>query len=268
MAKTRPTPKPFSRFEFLIAWRYLRARKAEGGVGTMTWISLIGITLAVAALIITLAVRSGFRDEFVGTILGANAHVTLYSAPYLDANGQESRALNDFDALARTIAQVPGVTRAAPLVKGQVMANAGQRNTGVEVFGIRGIDLRSLPGIASGDRQIGNIDRFEEGIAIGSGVAQRLGAGLGSSIKLISPNGIRTAFGTSPRVSIYEITYIFNTGRFDIDSTRIYMPLSQAQIYFDKPGVADEIEVMVTTPEEVDALAPALREAGGPRTLL
>ena len=73
---------PFSRFEFMIAWRYLRAKRADGGVSVMTWISLIGITLAVAALIITLSVRSGFRAEFVDTILGANAHVTLYSANY------------------------------------------------------------------------------------------------------------------------------------------------------------------------------------------
>lgn len=268
MTTHRRPPKPFSRFEFLIAWRYLRARKAEGGVGTMTWISLIGITLAVAALIITLAVRSGFRDEFVGTILGANAHVSLYSAPYLNADGQESRALVDFDDLAAKVAEVPGVTRAAPIIKGQVMANLGQRNTGVEVFGIRSADLRSLPGIAEGERQIGSLERFAEGVAIGSGVAQKLGVGLGGSVKLISPNGIRTAFGTSPRVSIYEVTYIFNTGRFDIDSTRIYMPLNEAQIYFDKPDVVDEIEVMVEEPEEVDALRTALFEAGGPRTLL
>lgn len=268
MSKPRRPPRPFSRFEFLIAWRYLRARKADGGVGTMTWISLIGIALAVAALIITLAVRSGFRDEFVGTILGANAHVTLYSAPYVDADGRETRALTDFDALAAEVANIDGVTRAAPLVKGQVMANAGNLNTGVEVLGIRKADLVSLPGIAEGDRQIGSLERFDEGVAIGSGVAQRLGAGLGSSIKLISPNGIRTAFGTSPRVSVYEVTYIFNTGRFDIDSTRIYMPLAQAQIYFDKQDVADEIEVMVVDPENVDALRDALFDVGGPRTLL
>ncbi len=84
------TPAPFSRYEFLIAWRYLRAKRAEGGVSVMTWISLIGITLAVAALIITLAVRAGFRDEFVSTILGANAHVTVYSTAYQNENGQVS----------------------------------------------------------------------------------------------------------------------------------------------------------------------------------
>jgi lipoprotein-releasing system permease protein len=79
--------RPFAAFEFMIAWRYLRARRAEGGVSVMTWISLVGITLAVFALIATLAVRAGFRAEFVDTILGANAHVTVYSAGHADEQG-------------------------------------------------------------------------------------------------------------------------------------------------------------------------------------
>ena len=82
---------PFARFEWMIAWRYLRARRAEGGVSVMTWISLVGITLAVAALIITLAVRAGFRAEFVDTILGSNAHVTVYSATYVNEEGLFTR---------------------------------------------------------------------------------------------------------------------------------------------------------------------------------
>ena len=97
------TPPPFSRFEWIIAWRYLRARKAEGGVSVMTWISLIGITLAVFALIATLAVRSGFRSEFVGTILGANAHVTLYSYGEVNEAGVLDRSLKDYQALADTV---------------------------------------------------------------------------------------------------------------------------------------------------------------------
>jgi lipoprotein-releasing system permease protein len=109
---------PFSGFEFMIAWRYLRARRAEGGVSVMTWISLIGITLAVFALIATLAVRAGFRAEFVDTILGANAHVTVYSAGSVDAEGRVTNGFGDFDALSAAIAAVPGVTRAAPLIKG------------------------------------------------------------------------------------------------------------------------------------------------------
>lgn len=259
---------PFSRFEWMIAWRYLRARKAEGGVSTMTWISLIGITLAVFALIATLAVRAGFRSEFVGTILGANAHVTVYQSGEISETGVVDRTIKDFDVMAAKLRDVPGVTRAAPLVKGQVMGNLRSRNAGVEVFGMRAEDLAELPRIADPSTSDGDIGRYSEGIAIGSGVARELGARVGDRIKLISPNGVKTAFGTSPRISSYEVVYIFSAGRYDIDRTRVYLPFSEAQLFFDRDGVADEIEVMVAEPEKVEALAVPLMMAAGDRALV
>ncbi|WP_432449526.1 lipoprotein-releasing ABC transporter permease subunit [Aliiroseovarius marinus] len=252
---------PFSRFEWQIAWRYLRARRAEGGVSTMTWISLVGITLAVAALIITLAVRTGFRDEFVDTILGANAHVEVFAQSYVNENGQIVRSIVDYDGWAEKIATVPGVTRAAPLVKGQVMANRGQTNAGVEVFGITYEDLLTIPRIARPESFVGDLSAFERGIAIGSGVAGELNVGVGDKIKIISPNGIKTAFGTSPRVNAYEVTYIFTAGRWDIDRTRVYLPLAEAQSFFNREGFADEIEVMVQDPEGIDDLLMPIMEA-------
>jgi lipoprotein-releasing system permease protein len=252
----------------MIAWRYLRARRSEGGVSVMTWISLVGIMLAVAALIITLAVRAGFRDEFVATILGANAHVTVYSQSYQTEDGRMTRVIRDFDALAEGLATVPGVTRAAPLVKGQVMATAFGNNSGVEVFGIREADLLTIPRVAAPEESRGDIARFGEGIAIGSGVARALGVSVGDTVRLISPNGVQTPFGTSPRVSEYAVTYIFTAGRYDIDRTRVYMPFAEAQVYFDREGVADEIEVMVAEPEGIERLVPALLEVGGPMTLV
>ncbi len=262
-----PQSSPFSKHERMIAWRYLRARRAEGGVSTMTWISVIGITLAVFALIATLSVRSGFRSEFVDTILGANAHVTLYSSVYVDENGQTTRALTDYTELAARIAEVEGVTRAAPLVKGQVMAT-NRGNAGVEVYGITLEDLRGIPRVVDPETGEGDLSRFGEGIAIGSGVAREIGASLGDRIRLISPDGVKTAFGTSPRVNVYEVVYIFTAGRYDIDRTRIYMPFEEAQSYFNKEGRADEIEVMVEDPEAVDDYAPALVTVGGERTML
>ncbi|MDF1855556.1 lipoprotein-releasing ABC transporter permease subunit [Pseudooceanicola sp.] len=254
---------PFAPFEFLIAWRYLRARRAEGGVSVMTWISLIGIALAVFALIATLAVRSGFRAEFVDTILGANAHVTLYPQAEADANGRLSRAIVDYDGMAARVAAVPGVTRVAPLIKGQVMANAQGRNSGVEVFGITRENLMTIPRIAAADTSFGDIARFDQGIAIGSGVARELGVTLGDKVRLISPDGVKTAFGTSPRISAYEVVYVFTAGRYDIDRTRIYMPFDEAQVYFNRKGVADELEVMVEQPDRVDDLAMSLAVAAG-----
>jgi len=262
------TPPPFARFEWMIAWRYLRARRAEGGVSVMTWISLIGITLAVFALIATLAVRSGFRAEFVDTILGSNAHVTVYYTAQTDAAGRASRTIPDYEALARSVASVPGVTRAAPLVKGQVMATANSRNAGVEVFGIAPGDLATIPRIADPETARGDLGRFAEGIAIGSGVARELGVALGDHVKLISPDGVRTAFGTSPRVKAYEVVYIFTAGRYDIDRTRVYMPFDEAQLYFNREGVADEIEVMVADPDRVDRMTLPIVQAGGSRALV
>lgn len=264
MARTAP----FSRFEWMIAWRYLRARRAEGGVSVMTWISLLGITLAVFALIATLAVRSGFRTEFVDTILGSNAHVTVYQSAEVTERGQLDRSIHDYDEMAARLRTVEGVIRAAPLVKGQVMANLRQRNAGVEVFGISLENLKTIPRIARSETAQGDIERFNEGVAIGSGVAREIGASVGDRIKLISPNGVKTAFGTSPRVKSYEVVYVFTAGRYDIDRTRVYLPFVEAQSYFNIEGRANEIEVMVEEPEEVDQLALDLIRAGGERTLI
>ncbi len=254
---------PFARFEWMIAWRYLRAKRAEGGVSVMTWISLIGITLAVFALIATLAVRSGFREEFVDTILGANAHVTVYSTLRVNENGQTTRTIPDYLEMADRVRAVDGVTRVAPLIKGQVMASHRSATSGVEVFGIAPADLQTIPRISDPLDAIGNIGDFPNGVAIGSGVARELGLVLGDKITLISPNGVKTAFGTSPRVSNYDVVYIFTAGRYDIDRTRVYMPFTEAQAYFNREGVADELEVMVEQPEQIDQLTLPLLQAGG-----
>jgi len=254
-------PKPFARFEFLIAWRYLRAKRAEGGVSVMTWISFLGIMLAVAALIATLSVRAGFRHEFVGTILGANPHASILPLARADENGRVRRVLADYDAVAARLRAVPGVTDAFPVIRGQVMAAGQGANAGVEVIGITAADLARIPLVVTPEMSQGDLADFEAGIAIGSGVARSLNVTVGDRIRLISPDGARTAFGTSPRVSAYEVTYIFQVGRFDIDRVRVYLPFAEAQTYFNRDGVADEIEVAVVDPEEVQAMVLPLARA-------
>ena len=267
-ARRGRTTAPFAQHERLIAWRYLRAKRSEGGVSVMTWISLIGITLAVFALIATLAVRSGFRAEFVDTILGANAHVTVYYAGQADEFGYVSRTIDDFDAITAQIAMLPSVTRAAPLVKSQVMVTANGDNAGVEIYGMRHIDIEGVPRVAQPERASGSLDDYPKGIALGSGVARNLGVSVGDMVKMISPEGAVTPMGRVPRVKSYPVVYIFTAGRYDIDNTRAYLPLPEAQSFFNREGVVDEIEVMVIDPDRVDIQAvPEILAASPQRAL-
>ncbi len=262
------SPPPFAAFEWLIAWRYLRARRREGGISVIAWYALVGVMLGVATLIVVQAVMFGFREEFTDRILGANAHVSVYYAPETDPNGNPGRLIADYDDLAARLAAVPGVTHAAPLIRGQVMLSAHGRASGVEVIGTRLADLEAVPLVAHPETAVGELARLGEGVAIGTGVARELGVGIGDVITLISPEGMDTPFGTQPRISDYPVVYIFGVGRFDIDRTRVYMPFAEAQSFFDREGAADEIEVMVEHPDRIDAMVPALAEAAGPRGVL
>ena len=255
---------PFAPFEFMIAWRYLRARRAEGGVSVMTWISLVGIALGVMALIATLAVRAGFRAEFVDTILGANAHVTVYPLPVVDADGFVQHGMPDYEAVADRIRAVPGVTAAVPVIKGQAMITVNDRSNVAEVYGLTLADLKAIPRVSDPAQGVGDINRFDQGIAVGAGIARDLGIAVGDHVRLISPDGAKTAFGTSPRVNGYEVVYVFSAGRYDIDQTRVYMPFPEAQSYFNREGVVDAIQVTVTDPEQVDRFLGPLTQAAGP----
>ncbi|MCV2869497.1 lipoprotein-releasing ABC transporter permease subunit [Defluviimonas sp. WL0002] len=255
--------RPFAPFEFMIAWRYLRARRAEGGVSVMTWISLVGIALGVMALVATLAVRSGFRTEYVQTILGANSHAEIGAYPQAVENGVVNISIPDFADVAARIEAIPGVTRANPRIAGFSMITYGDRATVGEVLGVAPEVLAALPTFRGAPEALGDIDRFEQGIAIGSGIARALGVIPGDKVKLVQPNGVKTAFGTSPRVNVYEVTYIFSVGRADVDSARIYMPFEEAQSFFNREGVADQIEIFVDDPEGIDDLVPELLQAVG-----
>ena len=257
---------PFAAFEWAIAWRYLRARRTEGGVSVMTWISLIGIALAVFALIATMAVRSGFRADFTATILGANAHVTVFETNYTD-DGRRMGII-DYTDMAANVLAVEGVTRAAPIIRGQVMASSNARNSGVEVYGETLADMRTIPLLVNPESSSGSLDDFEQGVAIGNGVARELGVRVGDIITLISPEGVKTPFGTSPRINDYEVVYVFQVGRADIDRTRIYLPFVEAQSFFNREGMADELEVSLVDPEAVDEMRDPIRTAAGPRTLI
>jgi lipoprotein-releasing system permease protein len=243
---------PFAPFEWMIAWRYLRARRHEGGVSLMTWISLAGITLAVFALIAVMAVRAGFREEFVDTILGVDAHVTVFAQTRVTEAGAEVRGFDDTDPVGAALAAIPGVTRAAPLIRRQVMATNRDVSALGDVYGIRLEDLKTIPRVGIGADALGDINRFDDGIAMGAELARQLGVEVGDRVRLTNPNGTRTPMGFTPRVNAYEVVYIFQSGRFTVDEVRIYMPMAEAQSFFNREGFFDQYEVMVSNPEQIE----------------
>jgi lipoprotein-releasing system permease protein len=192
----------------------------------------------------------------------------VYSTERIDENGVKLRGFADYDATSQRLLAIDGVTRAAPLIKGQVMVTGGDKALGAEVFGISLPNLKSIPRVGLGTGGTGDIETFDQGIAIGSVLARELGVVIGDRLRLVAPSGVRTAFGTSPRVNAYQVVYIFTAGRYDIDKTRIYMPFAEAQRYFNREGFADEFEVMVKDPENIDAYDLPVMAASGDAALL
>src|SRR4051812_1508277 len=246
----------FNPFERMVAFRYLRARRAEGFVSVIAIFSLLGIALGVATLIIVMSVMNGFRAELVGRILGLNGHLAVYG---------ETNRLTDFAAAADRVRQVPGVVSATPLIEGQVMATADAGASGALVHGIRPEDIRDRKLIAS-HIAAGSLAEFgEDNIAVGERLARRLGVGVGGRITLISPEGTDTAFGTVPRLKTYTVAALFNVGFYEYDNSFIYVPLRSAQIFFRMPDAVSDLEVFVENPDRVQAVGRRIAAALGGR---
>ena len=245
---------PFSVFERMVAWRYLRSKRKETVISVIASISFLGIMLGVATLIVVMAVMNGFRTELLTRILGINGHLVVQPV---------DMPLNDFAAVADRINAVPGVKYAIPLVDGQVLAsgNVGA-GTGALVRGIRGEDLGKLELVAGNIRE-GSIVGFDasEGVAIGKRMADSLGLVLGEIITLVSPDGDVTPLGTTPRVKGYPVVAVFEVGMSEFDSSVIFMPFQEAQLYFNMEGRAQTIEVFVDDPDAVDALRQPIETA-------
>ncbi|WP_309084890.1 lipoprotein-releasing ABC transporter permease subunit [Chelativorans sp.] len=246
--------RPFSYFERLVAWRYLRSRRKETVVSIIALISFLGIMLGVATLIVVMAVMNGFRAELMSRILGVNGHIIVQP---LDS------PMDDYEAVAGRIAEVPGIRFAMPLVEGQVLASGHSgAGTGALVRGMRAEDLTKLDMVAENVR-VGTLVDFAagQGVVVGSRLAQSLGLAVGDSITLVAPEGDVTPFGTTPRVKGYPVTAIFEIGMSEYDASIIFMPLEQAQLFFNASGLAQAIEVFVDAPDEVGALRPLIEQA-------
>ncbi len=280
-AEARPTG-PFSRVEWLIAGRYLRARRQEKFASVIAILTLVGVALGVATLIVVLSVMNGFRAELLGKILGLNGHVELTNA----------KPFEDYAEIVTRLEGVEGVRYAIPYVEGQALASGNYDSAGIMVHGIDASSIQKLDALNVG-LMLGGWDQWDQsqGVAIGARLAEKLGVTIGDPITIVNPEGTLTPFGMTPAVRSYPVSAIFNLGMPEFDGFYLFMPLQSAQVYFKlytdrlKPGakmpgvmasdaeidaayerayLASGVEVFADDPDAVLALRPKL-EAALPR---
>jgi lipoprotein-releasing system permease protein len=254
MSKTTHT-KPFAAFEWMISLRYLRARRKEGFISVIAGFSFIGIMLGVATLIIVLSVMNGFRSELFDKILGLNGHVVIHSM---------TGRFTDFEDVAERLRKVKGIKRVMPLIEGQAMVSTTALANGALIRGLSEKSLKSLTAVSDNVRA-GTFDKFDngKGIAMGTRLANQLRVKIGDKVTLVSPRGATTPFGTAPRVKRYNLSAIFEMGMSEYDNTIIFMPLKEAQRYFNRQNTVSVLEVVIDHPDKVGELRPAILEAGG-----
>ncbi|WP_176055954.1 lipoprotein-releasing ABC transporter permease subunit [Brucella intermedia] len=256
VAQKAPKSGPFSAFERMIAWRYLRARRRETFISVIAGFSFTGIMLGVATLIIVMAVMNGFRAELLSRILGINGHLIMQPI---------DRPLDDYADLIKRIDGISGIRFAIPVVEGQalVQGNIGAGN-GALIRGLREEDLEKLR-LVSGNIRQGTLQGFDQagGVAIGTRMAENLGLSIGDTLRVISPDGDVTPFGVNPRVKAYPIVAIFEIGMSEYDSSIVMMPLSEAQLFFNQEGKVQSLEIFVDNPDKVDAMRAPVEEAAG-----
>ncbi|MDO8802185.1 lipoprotein-releasing ABC transporter permease subunit [Phenylobacterium sp.] len=248
----------------MVAGRYLRAKKSQGGVALISIISFIGITLAVAVLIIVMSVMNGFRSELLNRILGFNGHVYV-------AGGVLQTP--ERDAMVMRLRKLPGVTQAAPVIEAQAMALGMGQISGAIVRGLAPADLKATEIIAS-NIVSGSLEGFGDGeyggdlILVGDDLARNLGVQAGDALTLISPTGGATAFGATPQRKSYTVAGTFKVGMSQYDQAFIYMPLAQAQLFFGRDTGVDFVEMKLADPDQAVDMKPDVARISGPASIV
>ena len=273
MDRALPDTRPFAPFEWMLALRYLRARRKEGFISVISLFSFLGILLGVATLIVVMAVLNGFRAELLDKILGFAGHVAIYR--------QDAGTIMNDSEIRLRMEKIPGVLRVVTLVEGQAMASSLHSATGALVRGISEADIAQLPsinneklttalmvpGVPDAAPSFAGFDAVA-GVAIGKRLAWRHRLALGSTLTVISPNGPETVVGNTPTIRDYQVVAIFDAGMADYDENVIYMPLDVAKDYFNTEGGVSTIEATIADPEAVDALVADFTAAAGPDMLV
>ena len=241
--------RPFSPLEWFLAGRYLRARRNDTFISVIAGLTLTGIAIGVATLIVVTSVMNGFREELLSKILGLNGHFIAYPV---------DSGFEDYEQTAIKLETIEGVVHAFAFVEGQALVSSKSQSTGVSVRGVTLESINKLPMLANGV-ELGSWDNWDQsnGAAIGYRLAQKLGVTLGDSITLINPDGSVTPFGTTPQIRSYPVVATFDLGMVEFDSFFVYLPMTAAQKYFklykDVLREGAKVPDLMASDEEIDA---------------
>ena len=250
-----------SKFERLIALRYLKTRKRDSAVATIAMFSLAGITLGVMTLIVVLSVMRGVRMEMINSIIGLEGHVTVTAA--------SSQPMGDYPHIVELVSRAQGVAHVTPIIQGQVMVSHKGQAIGALASAIRAEDTGHKPLLFDRlDASALSAYKAGEGLLIGSRMADRLGVRVGDNVTLVSPKGRATPAGVVPRIQAYPVAGIFEIGMFAYDNGAIFMPFGKAQTFFmlaeaEGPGRITAIEVVGENADNAAQLAQEIVHLGG-----
>lgn len=246
--------KWFSSYEWMIAFRYMIPNKKHVVASVISIISLIGIMLGVFALVVVMAVMNGFRTELLDRILGMNGHLIVQAL---------NSSFSDYNTVIPSLESINGIKFALPVVEGQALVQGEvQGGSGALVRGMRKQDLEKLKTVSE-NIKLGSLAQFdtEESVAIGSGLATKLGLTVGGDLRIITPDGDATPFGVTPRVKAYKVAAIFEVGMSEYDSIFVFMPLREAQMFFNLGDKVQSLELFLNDPDTVDRIKPFIEKA-------
>jgi len=237
-------------YERMIARRYLLPGRGEGFIFLVATIATAAVALGVAALVIVMSVMNGFRAELFDRILGLNGHAVI--------QGYGGK-LEAWEPIAARVRLLPGVTKATPLIEQPLMASFQNRVEGVLVRGMTMADILGTK-VMTDNVKSGSLRDLVPGsntVAIGARLAESLGARVGDTLSLISPQGEVTPFGSVPRIISYRVVSIFEVGIYDYDKAFVVMPMADAQTLLSLGNAVGMVEVVTVDPDKVgEILAP------------
>ncbi|HPU15000.1 MAG TPA: lipoprotein-releasing ABC transporter permease subunit [Polymorphobacter sp.] len=245
-----------TRYERMIAGRYLLPGRGEGFIFLVASISLVAVALGVAALIAVMSVMNGFRAELFDKILGLNGHAVI--------QGYGGR-IPEWQRLMAKVRQSPGIVSATPLIEQPLMASYRSRVEGVLLRGMSIADINNTL-VVTKNVKLGSLKELQPGVnnvAIGARLAEALGVNVGDSIALISPDGQVTPFGAVPRIVSYKVVAIFEVGIYDYDKAFVLMPIENAQTLLRMDGSIGIIELVTQDPDRIEAIMEPVRAVVG-----